>query len=198
MPALFNLRTLFEAQSDRIREDVRRQLLWQSDIESSDIQVDVEDSVVTLSGRVETRLERLEAENAAKAVHGVTRVKNEIEVIPKCVRTDREIQGDIDASLSRRACVLEELPRVLVVNGIVTLRGNVRWNFQRDSASRVADAVPGVRQVNNLIRVIPNQSPIIARQATRRRLDTTPASLHHTDPQAQAGIQDHHYVPPNG
>jgi osmotically-inducible protein OsmY len=197
MPAPFSLYAHAEMQSDRIRDDVRRQLLWQSDIESSDIQVQVADSVVTLSGRVETRLERLEAENAAKAVHGVTMVKNDIEVIPTCVRTDREIQDEINASLRRRTCVLEELPRVLVVNGVVTLRGNVRWNFQRDSASRVADAVPGVCQVNNLIRVVPNRSPIIRHRFPRRRPDTTPASLSHTDPQSLAN-RDRHYLPPTG
>jgi hypothetical protein len=58
--------------------------------------------------------------------------------------------------------------------------------------------VAGVHQVNNLIRVVPNQSPSIRHQSPRRRLDTTPASLSHTDPQSLASAQDRHYLPPTG
>jgi osmotically-inducible protein OsmY len=51
--------------------------------------------------------------------------------------------------------VLEELPAVSVSDGVVTLRGTLRWHFQRAGAEKVADAVVGTRQVRNLIEVAP-------------------------------------------
>lgn len=142
-------------QDDRIREDVRRQLMWQTDVQSEEIEIDVKESTVTLSGRVETRLERMEAENAAKAVFGVTRVRNNVLIEPKRSRTDDEIGNEIAAGLRIMTSVLEEIPAVSVSDGVVTLRGTLRWHFQRASAEKVADAVVGTRQVRNLIEVVP-------------------------------------------
>lgn len=140
---------------DRIREDIRRQLMWQTDIQSEEIEVAVNGSAVTLSGRVETRLERMEAEKATKAVYGVTSIKNSISVEPKRVRSDHEVEEDIAAGLRMMLSVLEEVPMVSVRDGIATLEGKLRWHFQRTSAERVADAVIGTRLVRNLIEIAP-------------------------------------------
>jgi osmotically-inducible protein OsmY len=175
-----------ESQNYRIRSDVQRQLKWQSDIGSDEIKVQVDGPIVTLSGRVETHLEKHEAENAAKAVYGVSSVNNNIEVIPRQVRTDREIETDINSGLRHLSYVLEELPTVHVSGGIVTLRGKVRWNFQRDSASHAAEAVPGVRQVNNLIWITTLQSMPTCRISAKRRIDATPSSVRSEDSR-QAG-----------
>lgn len=140
---------------DRIREDIRRQLMWQTDIQSEEIEVAVNGSAVTLSGRVETRLERMEAEKATKAVYGVTSIKNNISVEPKRVRSDHEVEEDIAAGLRMMLSVLEEVPMVSVRDGIATLEGKLRWHFQRTSAERVADAVIGTRLVRNLIEIAP-------------------------------------------
>jgi len=142
-------------QDDRIREDVRRQLMWQADIQSEEIEVEVKNSVVSLSGRVETRLEWMEAENAAKAVYGVTSIRNNIRIEPKRPRSDGKVLDDISTRLRLMTSILEEVPSVSVQDGVVTLQGTLRWNFQKTSAERVADAVVGARQVRNLIEVIP-------------------------------------------
>lgn len=167
-------------QDDRIREDIRRQLMWQTDIQSEEIEVQVKDGAVTLSGRVETRLERMEAENAAKAVFGVSSITNIICIEPKRPRTDEEIGDEITAGLRMMTSVLEELPLVSVSDGVVTLRGTLRWHFQRASAEKVADAVVGTRQVQNLIEVIPRiesrNEPVIDMQpeAFRRQPQRVP------------------------
>ncbi len=140
---------------ERIREDILRQLMWQTDIQSREIEVEVKDASVTLSGCVETRLEKMEAENAAKAVYGVTSIANHINIDPKCARTDREVAADVATALRTLSCVLEEIPLVSVQDGVVTLKGKLRWNFQRSSAERAADAIVGARQVRNLIEIQP-------------------------------------------
>ena len=144
-----------KAQDERIRDDVRRQLMWQTDIQSEEISVEVKDSAVTLTGRVETCLEGREAESAAMAVFGVSSVTNDIRIEPKHPRSDHEIADDVLANLRIVLCVLEEIPTVSVREGVVTLRGQVRWKFQAVSAERAAEAVVGVLRVRNLIAVLP-------------------------------------------
>ena len=144
-----------QMQDRRIHDDVRRQLTWQSDIQSEEIKVEVKDSKVVLTGCVETCFEKAEAERAAKAVYGVTDIANDIVVEPKELRTDSEIVDDISAALRSFTSVVEELPDVKVKNGIAILKGRSRWEFQRHGAEELALAIVGVRRVVNLIVVDP-------------------------------------------
>ena len=148
-------------QDDRILNDVRRQITWQSDIQSEEIGIQVKGGMVFLDGRVETRLEKLEAEKAAKAADGVFSVTNNIQALPKREPTDAEIQRSVNAGLGAVLCVLEKLPAVSVHDGVVALEGSVRWSFQRTSAERAADAVIGVRGVLNRI-LVGRSTPTVA------------------------------------
>src|SRR6201987_193938 len=106
MKTLFD--PVYESQDDRIYDDVRRQIMWQTDIQSPEIMVEVRNSAVILSGSVETCLERMEAENAARAVYGVSSVINQIQVEAKCARADPEIADDVIAGLEMISFVLEQ------------------------------------------------------------------------------------------
>jgi osmotically-inducible protein OsmY len=162
---------------DRIRNDVRRQITLQSDIQSEEIGIQVKNRMVFLDGRVETRLERLEAENAAKAAYGVSSVTNNIRVVPKRERSDSDIQGDVNAGLRAVLCVLEKSPAVMVQDGVVVLEGTVRFSFQRVSAERIADAVIGVRSVHNRIQVGQSARVLRVPESYRPRTNTTPTLL---------------------
>ena len=188
-------KTSSKTLDNRIHDDVCRQFMWQTDIESQEINVEVDNSVVLLSGHVETCLDRLEAEKAAKAVYGITSVINNIEVDPKHPRTDCEIADDIVASLRMVASVLEELPTVSVEEGVAVLKGQVRWKFQRASAEKAADAVIGVRRVVNLIEVVPFGRRTEDKQANRKRADAKPSSEDHTDSESATGSRPLFVVP---
>jgi len=60
----------------------RYELAATDDLRDSTINVDVENGVVTLTGTVPTAAQRVKAEQTAKAVEGVTAVKNMIKVAP--------------------------------------------------------------------------------------------------------------------
>ena len=76
---------------DQIRRDVELELKWDPIITSSDIAVAVKDGVVTLSGFVSSFWEKSEAEKAAKRIHGVRAVANDVEIKLFWERTDPEI-----------------------------------------------------------------------------------------------------------
>jgi hyperosmotically inducible protein len=60
----------------------RGELLAADDLRDSTINVDVDNSVVTLKGTVPTAAQKTKAEQVAKAVDGVKSVKDELKVVP--------------------------------------------------------------------------------------------------------------------
>ncbi len=72
----------YRRADDRIREEVCEQLTDHPLIDASDVDVDVRDGVVTLTGRVAARAEKHLAEDIADSVWGVQDVKNRLRVHP--------------------------------------------------------------------------------------------------------------------
>lgn len=67
---------------ERILEDIHRRLVAHPWLDSSDVEVDVADGVVTLGGQVPTRTMRRELEDSCHAVHGVHDVLVRVRVSP--------------------------------------------------------------------------------------------------------------------
>src|ERR1700738_1092497 len=84
-----------------IKRDVEDELRWDPDIDATDIGVTVKSGVVTLTGFVHSYSHKLQAEEDAKRVTGVSGVANDIEVrLPSAdVRPDPEIARDVVSEL---------------------------------------------------------------------------------------------------
>jgi hypothetical protein len=67
---------------ERIVEEIHRRLVAHPWLDSSDVEVDVAEGVVTLGGRVPTRTMRRELEDTCHAVHGVHDVLVRVRVSP--------------------------------------------------------------------------------------------------------------------
>lgn len=63
---------------ERLKEDVSDALFLSYDVDASEVEVEVEKGVVTLSGRVESREMKWAAEDAVDNVSGVIDVRNEL------------------------------------------------------------------------------------------------------------------------
>jgi osmotically-inducible protein OsmY len=142
-----------------VHRDVERQLQWEPSIDPGQIAVTVKDGVVTLSGFVHSFLEKLDAERAAKRVAGVVGLANDIGVRPRDQRTDGEIAHAAVEALKAHTSVPEGKVRPVVKNGVVTLEGEVEWQFERDAALAVVRSQRGVRQVINEIALKPKPQP---------------------------------------
>jgi osmotically-inducible protein OsmY len=70
----------YRRSDDRIEEDVNDRLTWHGEIDATDIQVDVNDGIVTLKGEVNSRYEKRMAENVAENVSGVWDVNNNLRI----------------------------------------------------------------------------------------------------------------------
>ena len=138
----------------RVRDAVMRQLDWDPEVDASAVGVAAKHGTVTLSGFIDTYSGKLAAERAAKRVHGVRVVANDIEVRLRLERTDADIAQDATRALELRSMIPETVQAV-VHNGHVTLTGDVEWLYQRESAERAVRYIRGVRGVFNHIAVAP-------------------------------------------
>ena len=158
----------------RVRSAVIRQLDWDPEVDASAIGVSADDSVVTLTGFVDSYVEKLAAERVAKRVRGVRAVANDITVRQMVDRTDAEIAHDAVQALSGRPGLSDNV-QVAVHRGHVTLTGQVEWLLQKNAAERAVKHVRGLLGVFNHITVTPRAG----QRDVRRRI--VGALHHHAD-----------------
>jgi osmotically-inducible protein OsmY len=148
----------------RVRDAVFRQLEWDPEVDASAVGVAARNGTVTLTGYIDSYSGKLAAERAAKSVHGVRAVANDIEVRLKLDRTDVDIANDTVRALDLRGTIPEGVQAV-VRNGQVMLNGKVNSLFQKEDAGNAVRHVRGVRSVLNHIEVTPRA---VARNVRRR------------------------------
>jgi len=139
----------------RVRDAVMRQLDWDPEMDASAVGVAAKGGTVTLSGFVDTYAGKLAAERAAKRVHGVRAVANDIAVRLRFERTDPDIAQDAALALQLHSMIPENVQAV-VHNGHLTLTGRVEWLYQKQSAERAVRHIRGVRGMSDHITVAPN------------------------------------------
>lgn len=144
-----------------IQKDVMDQLKWEPGLNAAEIGVAVKKGIVTLSGIVDTYSKKITAEDAAKKIAGVKAVAEDIQVgmSPGFRKTDAEIADAVVFSLRWHASIPDEKLKVKVEDGVVTLEGEVAWDYQRKEAMRVVEKLACVRRINNFITLKPLLEP---------------------------------------
>jgi hypothetical protein len=70
----------YQRSDERIKEDINERLTWHGGIDASDMQVDVKDAIVTLTGSANSRYEKRMTEDIIDGVPGVQDVNNNLSV----------------------------------------------------------------------------------------------------------------------
>jgi osmotically-inducible protein OsmY len=137
----------------QIQKDVLRELTWDTRVDQTDVGVEVDRGVVTLTGTVESWGKKLAAQDAAHRVTGVHDVANDIVVRPAGSpgKTDTEIARAVRFALEWDVHVPDEKIASTVASGAVTLTGTVDYATQRDDAARAIQNLEGVRAIVNRI-----------------------------------------------
>jgi osmotically-inducible protein OsmY len=138
-------------QSDgQLHQDVLWELKWDSRVSETEIGVEVDNGIVTLTGTIESFAKKLAAQDAAHRVHGVLDVANDIHVkIPNGYSlTDTEIAQAVRNVIKWDVLVPENIQST-VTNGWVTLVGTVELLRERDDAGRSVRNLRGVRGLSN-------------------------------------------------
>lgn len=158
----------------QIQQDVLAELKWDNRVEETDVGVEVESGVVTLTGAVVTHAKRLAAQEAAHRVAGVLDVANDIEIRPPGTlpENDTDIAHKVRQTLRWDVHVPHERIESTVSVGWVTLTGTVDYLSHREEAERALRRLSGVRGITNKITVTgPEADPEKVRQAIEQSLE---------------------------
>lgn len=126
--------------------DVRRELEWDPLVPASRVTVAIKEGVVTLSGNLESYMEKVAIRRAVARVAGVRAIVMETVVVPpdEHARSDTDIAAAIRKALSLGTAVPAQHVRVTVENGWVVLNGELNWDYQRRALERMIEPLQGV------------------------------------------------------
>jgi osmotically-inducible protein OsmY len=140
-----------------VRQEVLREMRWDSRLRGAAVEVAVAEGEVTLRGTVTDASEMLAAIEAARRAEGAFQVRSELRVDPYGgrPRTDANIAEAVGRALEWDAQIPHDRIQVAVSNGWVALHGIVARQRDRENVERLARRLEGVRGVYNLVAVEP-------------------------------------------
>ncbi|HVB74879.1 MAG TPA: BON domain-containing protein [Ktedonobacteraceae bacterium] len=155
-----------------IQADVLEELKWDMRVRPNETGVAVKDGIVTLTGWVDSYVQKKAAQEAAHRVHAVKAVANDIEVrLPGFAeRTDTDLAAAVLNVLKWDAAIPTDNVDVTVSRGWVTLQGEVEYGFQKRDAERTVHRLSGVKGVSNQIVIKPHVWPTDLKQRIERSL----------------------------
>ena len=141
----------------QLQQRVLDELEFEPSVAAAHIGVSARQGVVTLTGHVGSYSEKYAAERATRRVKGVKAVAMELDVR---LAEDRKIADDEVADRAVRilgwdVSVPADKVTVRVEHGMVSLGGEVEWQFQRSAAEHDVRKLSGVRAVINNITLAP-------------------------------------------
>ena len=152
-----------------IHQAVITDLEWNTQVDETEVGVEVDSGAITLTGTVSSFAKKMAAQEAAHHVAGVLDVANDILVkVPGTLaRTDTDIALAVRRGLEWDALVPDEKIRSTIINGWVTLEGTVPCWADRCSAESAVRNLNGVHGVTNGLTV---NTPTVASETVRRSI----------------------------
>lgn len=138
-------------------------LLFNGSLNSFDINTDVKNGTVILTGKVKNSVDKALAEELVESLEGVTKVDNMLTVVDEMSdeHDDEMMQGlkdsKVETVVKTRLLFESQVSgldiEVDVANGIVTLEGNVKSDAERDLAVAIAQNTNDVKSVVNKLQL---------------------------------------------
>lgn len=144
-----------------LKQSVIDELAWRPDIDSAHIGVTADKGVITLTGHVPSYAQKYEVEECVKGVNGVHGLAEELEVryAGDYSTKDDEIAQRALNSLAWDAIIPKDCVKVAVQAGVVTLSGQVAWQFERKAAEDAVRTLYGVMDVVDNIKLKSQPQP---------------------------------------
>jgi osmotically-inducible protein OsmY len=144
-----------------IRQAVVQELEWDTRLRDTEVNVEANGGIVTLSGTVDSYAKKLAAQEAAHRVKGVVDVVNDIHILMPGhrERSDREIAEAVRRALEWDVLMPHEKIKTAVESGTVTLEGTVPSWTDREQAVRLIRNLTGVRGITNNLVVSAGHTP---------------------------------------
>jgi osmotically-inducible protein OsmY len=142
-----------EKADSELKKNVEAELQWDPSINATAIGVAVKNGVVSLTGHIDTYVQKRAIEKALRRVPGVRTIALELDVrlSPEHRRSDSDIAEAVRLALQWNTSIPANRVRATVDKGWVTLQGEVEWHFQRMAAEHAVRPLAGVIGISNEI-----------------------------------------------
>ncbi|RZI45445.1 BON domain-containing protein [Candidatus Finniella inopinata] len=141
-----------------LKNQISEKFNVQPGLRPQDINISVENGIVTLSGRVRSYFEKSLAERAVKSIDGVKAVIEElqVELDASLQRSDADIAAAAIRALEWDMSLPVNKIQVTVEKGVIKLTGEVEYQYQKENAYSDVRYLYGVRNVLNAIVLKPS------------------------------------------
>jgi len=142
--------------NEELQQDIIDAIHWEPLLQAAEIKVTVENGVVTLTGTVNNYAKKAEARQAAQNVLGVKSVIEKMDVVfdARHQKTDSEITAEIINAFKWHWDIPNDNVSVKVEEGLVTLSGELEWNYQKEAAQKTVSNLIGVKGISNEICIV--------------------------------------------
>lgn len=144
-----------ERTDKEVQQEVLRELRWDSRVDETEVGVEVDRGVVTLTGTVSSYAKKVAAREAAHRVVGVLDVADDIQVKSQpALRRGHpgrpaKLRESIEEAIERRAEREAGRIRVRIEDGSVILEGRVRTWPEKQAILGTVSHAPGVKDVRD-------------------------------------------------
>ncbi|MFW6161767.1 MAG: BON domain-containing protein [Planctomycetota bacterium] len=152
---------------EQIKKDIVDELYWNTRVDASDVNVEVDAGKAALTGTVPTYLAREEAFLSARRIAGVVGVDNQVRVeypTTFSVPTDAEVQQNAMNAVQWSPELDDTDIQVSVATGKVSLEGTVDALWKKYHAEALVSNLAGVLSIENKLTVVPTEE--VADKAT--------------------------------
>ncbi|SDP96968.1 Osmotically-inducible protein OsmY, contains BON domain [Mucilaginibacter sp. OK268] len=155
-----------------IQRDIIDELQWEPMVDSTGIEVRVDQGVVTLNGHVCSLAGKMIAGKVARRVRGVKAVNTNLEVMlsPGNQLPDGLITQNVLNVLKWHTTVPKDRIRVKVENSKVCLDGDVDWAYQKEEVCNAICCQKGIKQVTDRISVKPQPDALLIKEGIAKAL----------------------------
>jgi osmotically-inducible protein OsmY len=145
------------SRDNQLQQDVLAELVWEPSVVSAHIGVTANDGVITLTGHVDSFLQKHAAEIAVGRVKGVRAIAENIDVHlpPNMMRGDDDIAAAAIARLAWNVSIPANAIKIKVEAGWVTLSGELTWHFQKTEVEEEIRRLVGVVGISDQITLKP-------------------------------------------
>jgi len=162
---------LASTSDSRIVSSARASYVYKTYLSSDDINIQSNNGVVTLTGKVADESHKAMAEETVEGLPGVQSVNNQLTVTgtPAAANSDAWIAERVRGTLLFHRSVSYTNTDVTVTNGNVTLKGNASSEAQKSLTAEYAKDVYGVKDVDNEMTV--TKEPKASHRSTGEMID---------------------------
>ena len=142
---------LFASETDdRIESSAKQSYVFKTYLKGDDIKIKSADGVVALTGTVSEESHKLLAQETVAGLPGVKSVNNKLTLKDSpAMYSDAWLITKVKSTLWFHRNVNATGTEVLAKDGVITLRGTVSSEAQKDLTTEYAKDVEGVKKVNN-------------------------------------------------